>query len=155
MPKECTRALSRAVARSGSGGPDQFRPRLLGRSFPTILEACGVALPQDRPIDGLSLLPHLRSGGKTPLARDELVWHFPHYRHDPGPYSIIRKGDWKLIKFWDGPRELYNLRYDLEEETNLADQLPGMVAHLEALLDQRLESQEARLPRPNPDFAGS
>ena len=123
--------------------------------FPTILEACGVPLPQDRPIDGLSLLPHLRSGGKTPLARDELVWHFPHYRHDPGPYSIIRKGDWKLIKFWEGPRELYNLRDDLAEETNFAEEMPGMVAELESLLDQRLMSQEAKLPRPNPDYAGN
>ena len=123
--------------------------------FPTILEACGVAVPSDRPIDGLSLLPHLKSGGETPLARDELIWHFPHYRHAPGPYSIIRKGDWKLIKFWEGPRELYNLKNDLAEETDLSETMPDKVKALEALLDQRLKSQEASLPRPNPDYAGN
>jgi arylsulfatase A len=123
--------------------------------FPTILEACGVAVPSDRPIDGLSLLLHLKSGGETPLVRDELIWHFPHYRHAPGPYSIIRQGDWKLIKFWEGPRELYNLKNDLGEESNLAEEMPDKVAALEALLDQRLKSQEASLPRPNPDYAGN
>jgi arylsulfatase A len=123
--------------------------------FPTILEACGVAVPSDRPIDGLSLLPHLKSGGETPLVRDELIWHFPHYRHAPGPYSIIRKSDWKLIKFWEGPRELYNLKNDLAEETDLSETMPDKVKALEALLDQRLKSQEASLPRPNPDYAGN
>ncbi len=67
--------------------------------FPTILDGAGVELPGDRPIDGLSLVEHLRSGGTQELKRDELIWHFPHYRHAPGPYSIIRKGDWKLIHF--------------------------------------------------------
>jgi arylsulfatase A-like enzyme len=123
--------------------------------FPTILDACGVPLPKDRPIDGLSLLPHLKSGGNAALARDELLWHFPHYRHAPGPYSIIRKGDWKLIRFWEGQRELFNLRADLAEETNLAEALPGKVVELDAILAQRLKLQQAKLPRPNPNYVGN
>jgi len=119
--------------------------------FPTILEACAVELPTDRPIDGLSLLPHLKSGGQLDLPRDELIWHFPHYRHAPGPYSIIRQGDWKLIKFWDGPLELFNLEDDLSEAQNQADSLPEKVAELDDLLVRRLQSQEAKLPSPNPN----
>lgn len=72
---------------------------------------------------------------------------------NPGEYSIIRQGDWKLIKFWEGPRELYNLKNDLAEEKDLSETMPDKVAALEALLDQRLKSQEASLPRPNPDYA--
>ena len=66
-----------------------------------------------------------------------------------------RQGDWKLIKFWEGPRELYNLKNDLAEETDLSETMPDKVAALEALLDQRLKSQEASLPRPNPDYTGN
>ncbi len=120
--------------------------------FPTILDAASIPLPQDRPIDGLSLLPHLISGGKIRLDRDEIVWHFPHYRHAPGPYSIIRKGDWKLIKYWVGTHELYDLKKDLSEEHDLARELPDKVKELDALLLKALAEQEAKLPVANPDF---
>lgn len=121
---------------------------------PTFMEMAGIASPADRVIDGSSLVSHLKSGGETALDREELIWHFPHYRHDPGPYSIIRKGDWKLIKFWEGIHELYDLENDLGETTNLAAEMPDKVGELETLLLQRLEETEAKLPRPNPDFKG-
>ena len=122
--------------------------------FPTIMQATGTPLPKDRPIDGLSLLPHLKSGGSSEMKRDELIWHFPHYRHAPGPYSIIRKGDWKLIKFWAGPNELYHLAEDLGEEKNLADKMPEKVKQMEERLLRQLIAGEAKLPKPNPDYAG-
>lgn len=121
--------------------------------FPTILSAAGVAPPTDREIDGLSLIDHLRDGGKAPLPRDELVWHFPHYRHAPGPYSILRKGDWKLIHFYEGIQELYNLKDDLSESRDLSDTMPQKVQELEERLMNQLKRMNAKLPRPNPDFA--
>ncbi|MEM8953690.1 MAG: sulfatase [Verrucomicrobiota bacterium] len=122
--------------------------------FPTILEATSVSLPDDREIDGLSLLPHLTSGTSSPVNRDELVWHFPHYRHDPGPYSIIRKGDHKLIKFWEGTYELYNLKTDPSEERNLAEIQPEKVKSLERRLKRELKQMNARLPIVNPAYKG-
>ena len=121
--------------------------------FPTILEAAGQKLPSDREIDGVSLVSHLKSGGANAVKRDHLLWHFPHYRHDPGPYSIIRQGEFKLIKFWEGSHELYNLEDDLGEENNLASSMPEKVQQLEKLLLERLGETEARLPRDNPDWA--
>ena len=53
----------------------------------------------------------------------------PHQWGAPGPgiepFSSIRKGQWKLLYFHDGPRvELYDLSSDLEERDDLAtDQL--------------------------------
>lgn len=121
--------------------------------FPTVMEAAEVRLPADREIDGVSLVNHLKSAGEARLERDELIWHFPHYRHAPGPYSIIRKGDWKLIHFYAGLQELYNLKDDLSEEKNLAEQMPGKVQELQDRLMIRLEGMGAKLPRANPEFA--
>ena len=120
--------------------------------FPTVLEATGPIAASDRIIDGLSLLPHLKSGGAKGLKRDELLWHFPHYRHNPGPYSIIRKGNYKLIKFWAGESELYDLSKDLGEKNNLAAGMAEKVKELDTLLLKRLKETGAKLPRKNPDF---
>ena len=121
--------------------------------FPTILDAAGVPAPANREIDGLSLLPLLKSGGVTGLDRDELIWHFPHYRHAPGPYSILRKGDWKLIQFDEGISELYDLKNDLSESNNLAEKHPDKVKAMQNRLSAILESMDAKRPRPNPNFS--
>lgn len=119
--------------------------------FPTFCELAGAALPAGRPIDGLSLVPLLTGAG--PIARDELFWHFPHYRgRDVVPYSIIRKGDWKLIKRYEGrPFELFNLREDPGEARDLAERDPDRVRQLDGRLALWLAEVGARLPRPNPD----
>ena len=120
--------------------------------LPTVLEAAQVQIGQSHAIDGTSLLAHLKSGGKKSLQRDELFWHFPHYRHAPGPYSIIRKGDYKLIKFYEGINELYDLKNDIGEKHNLADAKPKLVKQLNARLMAGLKRMGARIPRPNPDY---
>ena len=56
--------------------------------FPTIMEVTGTDLPKDRPIDGLSLFSHLKSGGKKNPNRDALIWHFPHYRQHQAPTPL-------------------------------------------------------------------
>ena len=121
--------------------------------LPTVVEAAGAKAPSDRAIDGLSLMPHLKSGGTAKLLRDDLLWHFPHYRHAPGPYSIIRQGNHKLIKFWGGPFELYDLKEDLGEARNLAATMPKRVSELDTLLLKRLKETGAKLPLENPDYA--
>lgn len=121
---------------------------------PTVAQAIGLPLAADRPIDGRSLLDHLRSGATRPLDRHALYWHFPHYRNgrEIPPYSIVRNGDWKLIRWSEGPRfELYNLLEDIGETTNRAEAMPDKVAELDAELSRWLREVGAKLPRPNPD----
>ena len=120
--------------------------------FPSILEATGTQLPRDRPIDGLSLIQHLRSEATKSLGRESLFWHFPHYRHAPGPYSIIRKGTFKLIKFWEGIYELYDLKNDLGEANNLAERKPGLVKALDQELMARLKADGAKLTKSNTEY---
>ena len=67
--------------------------------------------------------------------------------HDP--YSVIRDGDWKLIKFYDPQKlELYNLADDLGERNDLAKREPHKVRTLESKLSEHLKTAGARLPRP-------
>jgi arylsulfatase A-like enzyme len=119
--------------------------------FPTICEAAGVPLPGDRDIDGISILGHLKSGGAKKLDREAIYWHFPHYRGNIVPYSIIRAGDWKLIKRYDGKTfELFNLKADLSEENDLSEEMPEKVKELDTKLSNWLLVTNAKMPRPNP-----
>jgi len=123
--------------------------------LPTICDIVGIPLPAGPKIDGVSLARHLRSNGKAQLGRDAVYWHFPHYRHGNliVPYSIIRCGDYKLIKRYEGKEfELFNLAQDLSEKNDLSDQMPQKVKELNAKLTAWLRETGAKLPRPNPDF---
>ncbi len=131
--------------------------------FPTICEAAGVKPPSGRVIDGESLVPLLRQTGK--LEREAIFWHFPHYRGMIGPYSIVRAGDWKLIKRYEGKKlvkryegkafELFNIKDDLSERHDLFGQLPEKVRELDAKLTAWLTATGAKLPKKNPDYVPS
>lgn len=117
--------------------------------YPTVLQAAGIPLPPERTIDGESLLPlfDLRRG----LERKAIFWHFPHYRGDVVPYSIVRSGDWKLIKHYEGPsHELFNLAEDLGEKNDLSRDHSEKVRELASLLDDWLKKTGAKLPREHP-----
>jgi hypothetical protein len=64
----------------------------------------------------------------------------------------LRKGDYKLIKFWEGIYELYDLENDISEATNLAESKPELVQEMDKELVQILRDTEARIPRLNPDY---
>jgi arylsulfatase A len=118
--------------------------------FSTALDAAGVRPPADRPVDGRSLRTVL--GGTADPAPRTLYWHFPHYGGDDRiPYSVIRHGPWKLIRFYDSDHvELYNLVEDFSEERNLATARPETAAELIGKLDHWLRETGARMPQPNP-----
>ncbi|MEQ8881073.1 MAG: sulfatase [Cyclobacteriaceae bacterium] len=116
--------------------------------YPTFLDLAGQAAPEDYPLDGESIVPLI--SGEASVDRESLFWHFPAYleayaglkedSRDPifrtRPVSVIRKGDWKLLLFYeewmlDGGRdqittnnavELYNLSNDIGETNNLSNQ---------------------------------
>ena len=64
----------------------------------------------------------------------------------------MRSDDYKLIEFFeDGRLELYNLRDDIGEERNLAEQMPQIRDRLHGLLREWRENVERRKPKsPNP-----
>lgn len=103
-------------------------------------------------IDGASLLPLLKGGS---LAERPLFWHYPHYGNQGGaPGGAVRLGDWKLIEWYEdgGRRELFNIRDDLEEKTDLSAQRPAKVQELAGLLQSWRKDVGAVMPTPNPKY---
>jgi len=118
--------------------------------FPTLLDAAGLPTPEKPTIDGESLLGVME--GRDKLTRDGLFWHFPHYRgHDATPYSIVRQGNYKLIRFFDdGHLELYNLAQDPGEQENLTSREPERTKQLSVLLSKWLLGVGAQIPKSAP-----
>ncbi|MED5259031.1 MAG: sulfatase [Verrucomicrobiota bacterium] len=120
--------------------------------FPTLCSAAGINNSTDKVVDGLNLLPLIK--GENNIKRQSLFWHFPHYRGKINPYSIIRNGDWKLIKRYDGkPFELFNLKNDLSEKNDLSQDMPEKVKELNEEIMIWLLKTNAKVPRANPDYA--
>ncbi len=117
--------------------------------YPTILDIAGLDLKPNEHQDGTSLLPLLK-GEK--IDSRPLVWHYPHYGNQGGePSSIIRKGEWKLIHYYEEDRqELFNLKSDSEEQIDLSKNHPKKVKQLDAELFKILSATGARFPTKDP-----
>jgi arylsulfatase A-like enzyme len=110
--------------------------------FPTILKATDIQLEHE--IDGVSFLPTLTgSNSQTPL-RDQ--WFFQ--RREGGAdfagktIEAVRQGDWKLLQNSPfAPQELYNLRTDPGETTNVIAKERNVAQNLAAAL--RRQNQRA------------
>lgn len=148
--------------------------------FPTFLAVAGVKVPDGKVLDGESLVPLLKGEGL--LQRQSIFWHFPGYLDTPvirgreldvrtgfrsRPVTVIHNGDWKLHLYheeWqlDGGREklannnaveLYNLKDDIGERSNLANENTAKRDELLAELLAWHESANALMAHePNPKY---
>ncbi len=87
-------------------------------------------------------------------ANRTLAWHQPHYLNQGGrPSGAIRDGDWKLIEnYEDGSLELYNLKEDVAEATDVAAKQPAKVAELRGKLEAWRRKVGAKGMTTNPQF---
>jgi arylsulfatase A-like enzyme len=117
--------------------------------YPTFCQLVGAEPGSRQHIDGVSVLALLKNP-QAKLKRDTLYWHYPlAKRHFLGGRSsgAIRKGDWKLIEFFDtGEKELYNLKDDIGEENNLVKKNRKKASQLQALFKSWREEVGARIP---------
>lgn len=138
--------------------------------YPTFCELSGASLPDGQAGDGKSLVSLFKgeAGVADEFAQRPLFWHFPAYlqaysgvtneQRDPlfrsRPCSIVRLGDFKLHQYFeDGGIELYNLKDDIGESTNLAKTKPEKAQQLLMTLEAWRKSIGAPVPvEPNPEF---
>ncbi len=127
--------------------------------LPTFVAVAGGEVEE---LDGISLEGAFADQDWQP--NRSLVWHFPYY-HPEGSYSTaidkigiddfavskthpqsaIRNGNLKLIQFAEDARaELYDLGEDISERYDLSNEQPAVAARLQALLQQQLDSMNAR-----------
>ena len=139
--------------------------------MPTFAELAGASLPTNQPVDGRSFTKVLQ--GQAALQNRAIFWHYPLYLSGAGynkvlpvfgtdklnwravPSSVIRKGDYKLIHYYEyDDYKLFNLRDDLSEKNDLAQKMPEKAKQLHAELMAWVKDTNAPVPtKPNPKFA--
>lgn len=113
--------------------------------FTTLCDIVDIPLPRDRTIDGASLLPLF--AGKPIERKEPLYWR--NHLASAQSKVALRDGDWKIIGSDDLQTfELYNIREDWQETTDLAEREPERFASLKA----RLIAYDARVLAEGPDW---
>ena len=85
--------------------------------------------PAPKNLDGISVLPVWLNKGKP--QRKFLYWEF----HEGGFVQAVRMGDWKgMRKGLNGKIELYDLKTDVTETTDLADKNPKIVTQIAEIM---------------------
>jgi len=100
--------------------------------FPTLLELARIK--SNHKVDGISMLPTLL-GKKGQRQHDYLYWEFG----ERGGAKAVLKGNWKGVRRNtrrnpNSPIEIYNLKNNLAETTNLAETQKKMVEEFKAVL---------------------
>ena len=111
--------------------------------MPTFLSMAGLPPVKGRPVDGRDVWPALRSNGASPVESYYWVWD---------DYDVVRTAQWKLFRYFERV-ELYDIRNDLSETTNVADRHPEVVREMTALLEAWRQSTGVALMHQAPKLA--
>ncbi|MCM8532627.1 MAG: sulfatase [Lentisphaeraceae bacterium] len=121
--------------------------------FPTLSEMIGEKLATDRVYDGVSLMP-IMNGEELERKSNQ-----PFFYYNSENLQAVRVGDWKLhlprskdeLPFWDKNKQflnltkpvLFNIKSDLAESVDMADQKPELVQEmLELVAEMKLSLGE-------------
>jgi arylsulfatase A-like enzyme len=120
--------------------------------YPTILDYAKIDLLPNQHQDGISLKPII--DGVKNLEERALYWHYPHYGNQGGdPSSIIRKGSWKLIHYYEqDSNELYNLSKDPYEKNDVSKSFSEKAQNLNQELMDWLVKVDAKYPSKDEKF---
>jgi arylsulfatase A-like enzyme len=101
--------------------------------LPTCAELAGVKVPDN--IDGISMVPTLCGFCDKQKKHKFLYWEF----HEQSGKQAVRIGNFKGVRLNvhknpTGPIELYNLKDDIGESNNIADQHSAIIAKIEKIM---------------------
>jgi arylsulfatase A len=112
--------------------------------FPTVCEITNTKMPSDRVIDGGSLLPLLTKS--EPVVRSKPLYWRCNIARTPIK-TAMRIGDWKIVATEDLSRmELYNLKVDMAETTDLSKTNPAKLDEMKSALISLNREIEAEGP---------
>ncbi|MAT16882.1 MAG: arylsulfatase [Planctomyces sp.] len=133
--------------------------------LPTLCEIAGIPIPNDRAIDGTSILPVLT--GEPIQRKTPLYWHF-NFASSKVKVAM-RDRNWKIVATLTGPQltsassiteemlssvhraelkdfELYNLKQDIDESQDLKEAKPKQFAKIRDRLQQIYTEVQAEVP---------
>jgi arylsulfatase A-like enzyme len=103
--------------------------------FPTLMAMADLNMPETRPLDGKNIWPALRDNTASPVDSYYWAWHNE---------DALRTAEWRLHRFFDR-NELYDIRADISETTNVADAHPDIVKALTTKMNTWADSLGAAL----------
>ena len=113
--------------------------------LPTVCEAVGIKPPNDRPIDGISILPLLK--GETKLRNNSIKWMYKVADNFEGRYhAAISNDQYKVFASYDNgamkSAQLYDIVNDPHETTDVADKNPQVFEAIKNELKEWRQSVE-------------
>lgn len=127
--------------------------------YPTVLDACGLEMPEEDGISSHSLLASSPETSSTAGGRDYTFAEYlvpqpdieqlksrtdsteqaDHLDSFDRSLRCVRTEDWKLIRASDGQEELYDLESDPEESEDVKDTHPEVVSELSEVLESEFD----------------
>ena len=134
--------------------PDKFKasvsdvPVISTDFYPTILDLANIKLKPNQHMDGVSLMPILKSD-KGEIEREAIYWHYPHYSNQGGfPGGAIRINNFKLVeRYEDGNTHLYDLNKDIGESNDIAESHQDKVTTMKKKLHDWYKEVDAKFLR--------
>jgi len=108
--------------------------------LPTLHDLSGSSSPLPPGVDGGSLRDVFEQGNGGSVRRNApgLVFHYTCHFHPP--VSVIRIGDYKLMRHLNsGELKLFNVEMDYAEQHDLAQQLPSKAKEMDRMLRQYID----------------
>ncbi|MBR8536376.1 sulfatase [Carboxylicivirga sediminis] len=119
--------------------------------YPTVLQMAGLPQRPKDHIDGVDVTGAIK--GQVFNRETPIFWHSPMGRPTSTGdrnSTAVRLGDYKLVDWYDeGTIELYNLKDDIGEQHNLAEQMPEKAGELHQLVKEWRASIDAEILDPS------
>ncbi len=136
------------------GGVVNDSPIIVEDFYASIIELAGIKNYETvQDVESVSFVPTLK--GRKINKNRNFYWHYPNDWGERGnecgaPSSAIRKGDYKLIHFYEtGENLLYNTKEDIGEKNNLigtSKKYDRIAAKMAADLTKRLKAEDSPMP---------